>query len=142
MPPKSAVARASALAVAVACTTLAAPAIAGAPKYSGTSDQNRPVGFKVKKGKVVNFEGGINMFCIGEGIEFNAVIPPGAMKITDRKFSYEGRDKTDSTNIELNGKLTRKGAKGKMSMTDSRYDAYNQTFSSCSGTAKWTAEKK
>jgi len=137
------------LIVAIALLSLLAPAgvLAAkkgpAGKYKGNSEQNRPVTFKIAKGKVKNFEGGINIFCIGQGLEFNAAIPPKAMKLNGKKFSYEGPDKSDSTNIKISGTL-KKGAKvkGKITMTDSRYDSYNQTFSSCSGTAKFTAKRQ
>src|SRR3954465_761096 len=132
-------------AVALCATAaFASPAAAagGGTKFKGKNEQNRTLSYKVKGGKVRDFVGGVNMFCIGEGIEFNAVIPPGPMKITGGKFSYKGRDKSDSTNIELSGTIKGGKAKGKMSMTDSRYDAYNQTFTSCSGSAKWTAKAK
>jgi len=132
------------LAVLASLTCLATPAVAVAAtqKFKGESDQERKVTFKLKGGKVVDFVGGVNMFCSGEGIEFNAAIPPGAIKVSGGKFSHEGRDKIDSVNLEISGKIKGKKASGKLFMSDSRYDASSQSFSTCSGSAKWTAKAR
>ena len=111
--------------------------LAAGGKYKGKTEQNRPVTFKVSKGKVKSFEGGINVFCIGSGIEFNAVIPPKAMKLKKGgKFSYKGRDKIDSANIEIKGKVKGGKASGKISMTHTRYDGSTGMFQGCSGEAE------
>jgi hypothetical protein len=119
---------------AIAAVALLAPAgSASAAKYSGESEQSRPVDFKVKGGKVRGFVAGVNLFCIGRGIEFNAAIPPRPMKIKARgKFAYKGDDKQGQASIEITGKVKGKTASGKVSMTRS----------GCSGTAKWTARRK
>ena len=133
---------------AVAALTLAltVPAVAPAAtggKYKGKTEQNRPVTFKVSKGKVKSFEAGINVFCIGDGLKFNAVIPPKAMKLKKGgKFSYKGRDKIDSANIEISGRVKGKKASGKISMTYSQYDASTGMFNGCSGEAKFKAKRK
>jgi hypothetical protein len=132
---------ATALSLALVVPTSGLAAAGG--KYKGTTEQNRPVTFKVSKGKVKSFEGGINVFCIGDGIKFNAVIPPKAMKVKKGgKFSYKGRDKIDSANIEIKGKLKGKKASGKISMTYSQYDASTGYFQGCSGEAKFKAKRK
>jgi hypothetical protein len=117
----------------VAAFALVLPATASAAKYSGESEQSRPVNFKVKRGKVRDFVAGVNLFCIGRGLEFNAAIPPRAMRIKARgKFSYKGDDKQGSASIEITGKVKGKTASGKVSMVKN----------GCSGTAKWTAKRK
>jgi hypothetical protein len=117
----------------VAAFALLAPGAASAAKYSGESEQSRPVNFKVKSGKVRNFVAGVNLFCIGRGLEFNAAIPPKAMKIKAKgKFSYKGDDKEGSASIEITGKVRGGNASGKVSMVKN----------GCSGTAKWTAKRK
>ena len=132
------------LATFAACSLLlAAPAaLAGGTSYKGKTDQNRTVTFKVSGGKVRSFVGGVNMFCVGDGIEFNAAIPPKAMKVKGGKFSYKGRDKIDSVNLEISGKVSAAKVTGKLSMTDSRYDAANQEFHPCSGKATFSAKAK
>ena len=133
------------LLVALVCIgLLAAPAAAGlGGAYKGKTEQNRPVTFKVAKGKVKGFTAGINVFCIGEGIKFNAVIPPKALKVRDKKFSYKGRDRVDSSDITINGRFVRGGkVKGKVSMISSTSDSSSGFFVSCSGEAKFTAKKK
>ena len=133
-------------ATAVLTLALAIPAVAPAAtggKYKGKTEQNRPVTFKVSKGKVKSFEAGINVFCIGDGIKFNAVIPPKAMKLKKGgKFSYKGRDKLDSSNIEIKGKVRGGKASGTVSMTYSQYDASTRMFTGCSGVAKFKAKRK
>jgi hypothetical protein len=130
----------AAAAAAVIC--LAAPAALSAATYQGDSEQNRPVTLKVAKGKVKSFVGGINIFCIGEGIEFRVAIPPKAMKLNKKKkFAYEGRDSKDESNIEVSGKVRKGKVTGKIRMTDSNYDVSEQRFVFCSGTAKFTAKR-
>jgi phage tail sheath gpL-like len=136
LPIRRPLAVVTALAV-VACT--AAVALAAGAKFTGTTEQNRPVSFKLADGKAKNFKGGINMFCSKSGIQFNTAIPPKAMKVKDKKFHYKGRDKSDSTNIEINGKINGKNASGKIKMSDSTYYSSGTDF--CSGVAKWTAKK-
>lgn len=127
--------------VAAALCALAGVALAAGSKYSGTTEQNRPVSFKKADGKVKNFNGGITMYCTQSGFQFNSAIPPKAMKLKDGKFHYKGRDKSDSTDIEINGKINGKNASGKIKMTDSTYYVGTGTFDTCSGAAKWTAKK-
>ena len=135
--------RLAALAALTVALTIPAAAFAAGGSYKGSSEQERPVTFKVSKGKVKSFEGGINVFCIGDGIKFNAVILPKAMKVKKGgKFSYKGRDKIDSANIEIKGKVKGKKASGKISMTYSQYDASTRLFTGCSGEAKWKAKRK
>jgi hypothetical protein len=122
----------SAVTLVAACALLA-PTAATAAKYSGESEQSRPVNFKVKGTKVRNFVAGVNLFCIGRGLEFNAAIPPRAMKVGAKgKFHYKGDDKQGSASIEITGKVKGKTASGKVSMVKN----------GCSGTAKWTAKRK
>jgi hypothetical protein len=123
---------------------LAAAPAAAAPtlKFKGKNENNRPVNFKLKAGKVVDFVGGINLFCIGEGIQFNAVIPPKAMKVTGGKFKYKGDDKQGDGSIEIKGTITGKKAKGSYSMVTTRYSATEGRVISCSGDTKWTAKAK
>jgi len=76
-------------------------------------------------------------------IEFNAAIPPKAMKVRKGgKFSYKGTDSVDRSNIEITGKIVGSKASGKVSMTHANYDSSTGTFSSCSGEAKWSAKRK
>ena len=123
---------------------LAAAPAAAAPtlKFSGKNENNRKLTFKLKSGKVVDFVGGINLFCIGEGIQFNAVIPPKAMKVTGGKFKYKGDDKQGDGSIEITGRITGKRAKGRMSMVTTRYSATEGRVISCSGDTKWTARAR
>ncbi len=127
-----------------AAAALAAAPAAAAPtlKFSGKNENNRPLNFKLKGGKVVDFVGGINLFCIGEGIQFNAVIPPKAMKVTGGKFAYKGDDKEGSGSIEIKGTITGKRAKGRFSMVTTRYSATEGRVISCSGDTKWSAKAK
>ncbi len=131
--------------VAVLCAlplALPAPGLGAGAKFKGKTAQNRPVTFKLAGGKVKNFQAGVNVFCIGQGIEFNAAIPPKAMKVKKNgKFSYKGRDKTDGANIEIKGKIAGSTATGKVSMTYSTYDSSSRLFVGCSGEAKYTAKK-
>jgi len=124
----------------VLASAVAAPA--AGQKFSGKNENNRPLNFKVRAGKVVDFVGGINLFCIGEGIQFNAVIPPKAMKIKGGKFKYKGDDKEGNGSIEIKGTITGKRAKGSFSMVTTRYSATESRVISCSGDTKWTAKAK
>ena len=132
------------LAAVVAASTLAVAPAAAAPtlKFKGKNDQNRPLTFKVRSGKVVDFVGGVNLFCIGEGIQFNAAIPPKAMKITSGKFKYEGDDKEGNGTLEIAGRITGKRAKGTLAMVTSRYSASEGRVISCSADTKWTARRR
>jgi hypothetical protein len=125
-----------------AIAALAVPATASAAKYSGTTKQSRPVTFKVRGGKVHAFQGGVNMFCSQSGIQFNAAIPPRPMKLRGGRFSYKGRDKSDSTNIVIKGKVSGARASGTVQQSDSTYFASSGTFDSCTGSAKWTARRR
>ncbi|HEX8123330.1 MAG TPA: hypothetical protein VF549_18905 [Solirubrobacteraceae bacterium] len=131
------------LPLAVVAALAATPA-AAAPtlKFKGKNENNRPLTFKLRSGKVVDFVGGINLFCIGEGIQFNAVIPPKAMKVTGGKFKYKGDDKEGNGSIEIKGTITGKKAKGSFSMVTSHYSASEGRVISCSGDTKWTAKAK
>lgn len=121
----------------------AAPATAATATFKGHTGQNRTISFKLKGSQVSGFTAGINMMCIQSGIEFNAVIPPKPLKVSGGAFSYRGRDVTDGTNIVIRGRVKGRSASGTLEMTDSRYDAYHQTFDSCtSGTVKFTAKAK
>jgi hypothetical protein len=120
------------IAIVVAAATLALPAAASAAKYSGKSEQSRPIDFKVRGGKVRGFVGGVNLFCIGRGLQFDAAIPPRPMKLKGRKFSYKGDDKQGTASLEISGKVNGANASGTVSMVRN----------GCSGTAKWTARRK
>jgi len=124
----------TALLAIVLSLALAAPvALAAGRKYKGKTEQNRPISFKVSKGKVRSFEGGINLFCLGSGIRFDAVIPPLPMKVfKGGKFSYKGLDKVASNNIEIKGKVKGKRGSGTISMTSS----------GCTGKAKFKVKRK
>ena len=130
------------LAVVLAALVIAPVALAAGGKFKGKNENNRTLTFKVKGGKVVDFVGGINLFCIGEGIQFNAVIPPKAMKIRGGKFKYKGDDKEGNGSIEIRGTITGKRAKGSFSMVTTRYSATESRVISCSGDTKWTAKAK
>lgn len=137
--------RLAALAAVLLVLLLALPStgVGAGGKYKGTTTQNRPVTFKISKGKVRNFKAGVNLFCIGSGIEFNAAIPPRPMKIRKGgKFSYKGDDKSDSAEIVVKGKVSGAKVKGRVSMTHSKYDAGSRMFVGCSGEAKFTAKKR
>ena len=127
------------LVVALAVVPLAA---AATQKFSGKNENNRSLSFKVRSGKVVDFVGGINLFCIGEGIQFNAVIPPKAMRVKAQKFRYEGDDKQGDGSIEIKGTIAGKRARGSFSMVTTRYSASEGRVISCSGDTKWTARAK
>jgi hypothetical protein len=131
------------LAAFLACAALVvAPGLAaGGKKYKGKTAHNRPIGFKVKGRKVVKFVAGINLFCTGKGIEFNAVIPPHAMKLRKGgRFRYKGKDKEKSATIEIHGRVKGEKAKGTVYMFHSWYD--NGTFQPCEGKAKWHAKRR
>jgi hypothetical protein len=136
--------RRSLLLVSLVLATLAVPVAVAATggSFKGKTAQNRTLSFTVKGGKVTKFSAGINMMCVQSGIELNAVIPPKALRVKHGRFSYEGRDATDGTNIEITGRLKGKRASGTVRMTDSRYNAASQTFDSCVGSARWTAKAK
>ena len=123
---------------------LAVTPAAAAPtlKFKGKNEQNRPLSFKLRSGKVVDFVGGINLFCIGEGLQFNAVIPPKALKVTAGRFKYKGDDKEGHGNIEIKGTITGRKAKGRMSMVTTRYSASEGRVISCSGDTRWTAKAR
>lgn len=110
--------------------------------FKGKTSQNRTVTFTVKAGKVTRFSAGVNMLCGQSGLEFNAVIPPRALAVSRGRFSYSGRDRTDGTNITIKGTLAGARASGTIRMTDSRYDASNQSFDACVGSARWTARRR
>ncbi|HEX8084303.1 MAG TPA: hypothetical protein VF529_08430 [Solirubrobacteraceae bacterium] len=126
----------------IAAVSVGPAAAAPTLRFSGKNENNRPVNFKLRSGKVVDFVGGINLFCIGEGIQFNAVIPPRAMKVTGGKFKYKGDDKQGDGSIEIKGTITGKRAKGRYSMVTTRYSATEGRVISCSGNTKWTAKAK
>lgn len=121
----------------------AAAALGKSQEFKGDTSQNHKVTFEVSGHKVRDFSAGINMYCTESGIEVNAVIPPGSMKLNgQRKFAYKGRDTTDGTNIEIHGRLSKSGKKasGKIKMTDSRYNPVDESFDSCVGSATWKAK--
>jgi hypothetical protein len=124
----------AAVAAVLVFAALAAPGIAAGPKkFRGTTEHNRPISFKVKGKKVRKFVAGINTFCVGQGIQFRAVIPPGPMKIhRGGKFSYNGPDKGDDTEIQIRGRIKGRKAKGKIQMS----------YAGCSGAAKWKAKRR
>jgi hypothetical protein len=130
------------LAVLLAALILVPAAVAATQKFKGKNENNRPLNFKVKGGKVVDFVGGINLFCIGEGIQFNAVIPPKAIKIKGKTFKYRGDDKEGNGSIEIAGRIKGKKATGSMSMVTTRYSASEGRVVSCSGDTKWTAKAR
>ena len=126
----------------IAALSVAPAAAAPTLRFSGKNENNRPVNFKLRSGKVVDFVGGINLFCIGEGIQFNAVIPPKAMKVTGGKFKYKGDDKEGNGSIEIKGTITGKRARGSFSMVTTRYSSSEGRVISCSGDTKWTARAR
>ena len=132
------------LVTAIAGFTVAGPAAAATSSgsFKGKTSQKRTITLTVKSGKVTKFSAGINMMCGQSGIEFNAVIPPKALALKGGKFSYSGRDVTDGTNITIKGTVKGVRASGKIKMTDSRYNASDQSFDSCVGSAKWTAKRR
>ncbi len=130
------------LAVLLAALVIAPVAVAATKSFEGKNENNRPLSFKVKGKKVTNFVGGINLFCIGEGIQFNAVIPPKAMKLKAGKFTYRGDDKEGNGSIDIAGRIKGKKATGTMSMVTTRYSASEGRVVSCSGDTKWTAKAR
>ena len=130
------------LPVVLIAALAAAPAVAATLKFRGKNENNRPLTFKVRSGKVVDFVGGINLFCIGEGIQFNAVIPPKAMRVRGGKFRYKGDDKEGNASIEIKGTITGKRAKGSYTMVKSHYSSSEGRVISCSGDTKWTAKAR
>lgn len=110
--------------------------------FKGKTTQNRTVTFKLSGNSIKGFSAGINMMCVQAGLEFNAVVPPNALKLKGGRFSYSGRDVTDGTNIRITGTVTGSTAKGTIRMTDSRYDASSESFDSCVGSAKFTAKRR
>lgn len=130
--------------VAGAVALLAGSPATAAPSgsFKGTTTQNRTVTFKVRGNSVQHFSAGITMTCVQAGLEFNAVIPPKALRITGGRFSYAGRDVTDGTNIRIAGTVTGSTVKGTIRMTDSRYNASDATYDSCVGSAKFTAKRR
>jgi hypothetical protein len=136
--------RKTALLAIVLSLALAAPiALAAGGKYKGKTEHNRPISFKVSKGKVKSFEAGINIFCIGSGVRFDAVIPPLPMKVRKGgKFSYKGLDKVATSTIEIKGKVKGKKGSGTISMSNSQYNSSTQSFSGCTGKAKFKVKRK
>ena len=129
-----------AIVVALLCAALLAPlahaALSGG--YSGKTSHNRPVTFKVRDGKVKNFEAGINLYCFvfGESgtYQFDAVIPPKALAIKPSgRFDYEGKDAPGTGNIKIHGKfVTKRKATGRIEMGTG----------SCAGEATFSATKR
>jgi hypothetical protein len=116
---------------------LSAPAALSAEQgsYSGDTDQNRPVTFKVRDGKVKSFEAGITLYCVFEGtFQFNAVIAPKAMRVkANNRFDYVGEDEGETADIEIHGRfVTRKKATGTIEMGGG----------GCAGEAKFTATRR
>ena len=130
------------LLLAALAAMLPAAAFAATTKFSGKNEQNRPLNFKVRSGKVVDFVGGINLFCIGEGFQFNAAIPPRAMKVTNGRFRYKGDDKEGNATIEISGRIVGRRASGRLSMVKSHYSSSQGRVISCSGDTKWTARAR
>jgi hypothetical protein len=129
-------------AIGTSAALLASPGIAASGgKFSGKSSQNRPVSFKLRGGKVRAFTGGVTMYCTQSGYQFNAAIPPKPMKVRGGKFSYKGRDKKDSVDIVIKGKIKGAKASGRLEMTDSTYFASSGTFDTCNGKSTWKAKK-
>jgi hypothetical protein len=123
---------------------LAVTPAAAAPtlKFRGKNDQNRPLTFKLRSGKVVDFVGGVNLFCIGEGIQFNAAIPPRAMRVRNGRFRYEGKDKEGNSTLEITGRINGRRANGKLGMVSSRYSSSEGRVISCSADTKWNARAR
>ena len=127
---------------AAACLAVAPAAAAPTLTFKGKNNQNRPLSFKLRSGKVVGFEGGVNLFCIGEGIQFNTAIPPRAMKVTNGRFKYEGKDKQGNSTIDITGRITGRRASGKLGMVSSHYSSSQGRVISCSGDTRWTARAR
>ena len=123
---------------------LAAAPAAAAPtlRFKGKNDQNRPLTFKLRSGKVVDFVGGVNLFCIGEGIQFNAAIPPRAMRVRNGRFRYKGEDKEGNSTLEITGRIDGRRARGTLNMVSSRYSSSEGRVISCSGDTKWNARAR
>lgn len=117
--------------LAVAAVAVAKPAPPKAGAYVGKTEVERPVNFKLQGGKIKNFVAGANLFCIGQGIRFDAAIPP-VMTLRGKTFSFNGEDK-NGAHLEISGKfVSATRVTGVVSMTDS----------GCSGEAKYSAKRK
>ena len=133
---------------------LAATALSGlagaaeAATYKGKTKQNRPIKFKVKKGKVRAFVGGITLSCFEEGTptrtEFNAIRPPKAIRIKKERFKYQGTDKAGTGTIYIKGKIKGKKASGRMWMTHNTLKSFPFPghFELCSAKTKWKARAR
>ena len=130
------------LAAALAALIIPTAAVAATKRFSGKNEQNRPLTFKLRDGKVVDFVGGINLFCIGEGIQFNSAIPPRAMRVRNGRFRYEGKDKQGNATIEISGRIIGSRANGRVSMVKSHYSSSQGRVISCSGDTKWSARAR
>ena len=113
---------------------------AGARAFSGTTSQNRPVEFTVADGEVRDFNGGVNIFCTGQGFQQLAAVPPVAMPLTDGRFDYQGLDVNQLNTIEIHGEIDGDGATGTVRMVASRFVGGMVSF--CNGDGSFTAEAR
>jgi hypothetical protein len=129
----------AAAAIASACLLAVSVALAALPgTYRGTSDDNRPVTFNLRDGKVRNFNGGITLYCFTYGepgrYVFDATIPPRALAVRNGRFDYEGKDRPGVSKIKIHGRfVSRRKAVGTLEMSSPP---------GCAGEAKFTATRR
>ena len=129
------------LAIALLSVVAAPVAVAATKRFAGKNEQNRPLSFKVRSGKVVDFVGVITTFCNGGGGPYyDEVIPPRAMKVTNGRFKYKGEHRDTLSSIEIAGRITGSTAKGRMSMDTHHLEQGEGRFYTCSADTKWSAK--
>jgi hypothetical protein len=125
-------------------TEPAAPSGPAAGTYSGTTEQERPVGFTIEGGQVKNFEAGVNTWCntmYNNRVNFDAIanVPPMTIG-PDGSFSYEGDE--NNGNMKITGVVTGNTATGTVGMFrgDTNYSGGQMYFGNCSASdVKWNA---
>ncbi|HEV2812646.1 MAG TPA: hypothetical protein VGW10_05275 [Solirubrobacteraceae bacterium] len=121
-----------------------APSGPAAGTYSGTTEQQRPVGFTVEGSEVKNFEAGVNTWCTtmyNNRVVFDAIanVPPMAIG-PDGSFSYTG-DETNG-NMKITGRITGTTATGTVGMMrgDTNYSGGQMYYGQCSASdVPWSA---
>ena len=129
----------------LALALLAAPAAEAGlgGRYKGKTKQNYSTSFKVRKGKVVRFRAGINLFCPGGGFQVDAVSRNAGIRIgRGGRFKKSGEYK-DGSKYTIAGRIGRNGrARGEIKLGGRvSYTAFGN-LTICANTVGWSAKKQ
>lgn len=111
-------------------------------RYKGKTKQNYSMSFKVKRGKVVRFRSGINLFCPGGGFQVDAVTRDKGIRIkSGGKFRAKGKYR-DGSQYVISGRIRGSRARGTIKLNGRAGYSSSGNLVFCGNTAKWSARRK